>query len=147
MPSQNLPVASHSRRKNTVQMESRAQRLLKRSAKLSPDSSKGDGVVVEKPKDSQTLQVPKVTQCSPITRIKTEPNLDTSIAKKPDVRIAKTKNTAPVVGNSSLASRLNVMDFLTTRSKLNAWTGIQTFFLLNKIEDRIANSSDNRGRE
>lgn len=139
VPSQNLPAASYSRRKNAAQNENRAQRLLNRSAK---NTTTGDGAVVKKPsvtKPTKPSVKKKVCVKSPIQNfafVKTEPISPsaTSIEEKPDDK----RNIVKVSTVDNALPRVNVMEFLKTRSKLNAWTGLQTFFLLHKIEERVS---------
>lgn len=124
VPSQNLPVASYSRRKNTAQNENRAQRLLNRNANQTKDSTKVNGVIAGKTNDSNQ-----------------QLNDDRKIAKSSFVNRQRTKSDKTSVKVSTVVSALpcvNVMDLLQTRNQLNAWTGIPTFFLLRKIEERVS---------
>lgn len=130
VPNQNLPAASHSRRKNTVQNESPAQRLLNRKAK----QSKGDaGVMVETSIDlKKQVNAKENANNSNLVNSKRTTYPVISISKKSAERSVKDSS----VDNACI--NLNVMDLLKTRNKLNAWTGIQSFSLLRKIEERVS---------
>lgn len=142
VPSQNLPAASHSRRKNTAQNEKRAQRLLNRSTQHSTDNSSSNGVmssngvIVKKPKESKKqANANQKTQNSTIVKSERTTSLDISIQKSIDETKVKINATE---SETDALPPVNVMDLLKTRNKLNAWTGIPTFFLLRKIEERVS---------
>lgn len=65
--------------------------------------------------------------------VKKEPTAQNAVSKQQNSD-GKREN----VNINTVHHTMNVMNLLKTRSKLNAWTGIQTFFLLHKIEERVS---------
>lgn len=141
VPSQNLPDAPHSRKKNKALIESRAKRLENRNAKLSTDkldpSPKVDQSIVVKTEgaNNKVIKAPKFTQVF----IKQESIIPTTVVNPKPTKLGISARRVPdqsTVDNP--LTRINVMDLLITRNKLNAWTGVQTFSLLRKIEKRVS---------
>lgn len=136
VPSQNLPVASHGRRTNLVQNQNRTQRLLQRRMQqsLRPNTAVNQLTVEKSNKSDQNVQLdvkPKIEKLSfeGLERI----HMNISTVKKEEKRQIET--------TGDTKHRINVMDFLASRTQLNAWTGIPTFFLLRKIEERVRSTN------
>lgn len=131
VPSQNLPASLYERKKNVAQMENRARRLANRNAMQATVTPPSTALV------TQNLSIVKVESMKE-TAVK-----KTAKPSKPQRKKPTNKRNVEQTVQPSEPSRglVNVMDFLKTRSKLYAWTGIQTFFLLRKIEEKISTTT------
>ncbi len=131
-------------------MKSRTQRLINRNSKQSTVGPKVDVQPGEIPNVTKS-DINNVTNNSKSTNAMPPKQNATNISIRKTVKTIakenplKSKNVSSAIANTTSSSsssstpRVNVIDFLNlkSRTKLMAWTGIQTFSLLAKIEDRI----------